>query len=111
MKRGLKGNAVALVLGLTLFLACGTVYASATEQTPTVQTETEQLDTYTETVTNAVNTADTAAVSADTEAPDDNQIDTSKASTVESAPDSEVTPVSETEMKQGWDEAGTMYYE
>ena len=110
MKRGLKGNAVALVLGLTLFLACGTVYASETEQTPTVQTETEQLDTYTETVTNAVNTADTAAVSADTEAPDDNQIDTSKASTVESAPDSEVTPVSETEMKQGWDEAGTMYY-
>lgn len=73
MKRGLKGNAVALVLGLTLFLACGTVYASETEQTPTVQTETEQLDTYTETVTNAVNTADTAAVSADTEVPDDNQ--------------------------------------
>ena len=62
MKRGLKGNVVALVLGLTLFLACGTVYASETEQTPTVQTETEQLDTYTETVTNAVNTADTAAV-------------------------------------------------
>lgn len=100
MKRGLKGNAVALVIGLTLFLACGTAYASETEMQPVsiTEIETEQMNS--------------DAESKEIDTVENVQVDSEKGSDEQTTSDSEAQEVTVPDMQQGWvtTEAGTMYY-